>query len=141
MAMSLVGGGLSAATALLVLAGIGWCWRNGSRPLLVACLVPFGLIPPAALLGKSQTGRDHLVEHAGTLSIIKGDWKYIEPSKGAKRNAGTNTELGNDPQPQLYNLKDDLGEKKDLAAERPEMVKEMAALLAKIRSDGRSRPQ
>jgi arylsulfatase A-like enzyme len=94
-----------------------------------------------ALLGKSQTGRDHLVEHAGTLSLIKGDWKYIEPSKGAKVNASTNTELGNDPQAQLYNLKDDLGERKNLAAEQPEVVKEMAAVLAKIRSDGRSRPQ
>jgi arylsulfatase A-like enzyme len=95
----------------------------------------------AALLGKSQAGRDHLVEHAGTLSLIKEDWKYIEPSKGAKVNAGTNTELGNDPQAQLYNLKDDLGEKQNLAAQRPEVVKEMAAMLAKIRSDGRSRPQ
>jgi arylsulfatase A-like enzyme len=94
----------------------------------------------AALLGRSQAGRDHLVEHAGTLSLIRGDWKYIAPSKGARMNNSTNTELGNDPQPQLYNLKDDLGEKKNLAAERPEIVKEMAAMLAKIRSDGRSRP-
>ena len=51
----------------------------------------------------------------------------------------TNTELGNDSQAQLYNLKDDLGEKQNLAAERPATVREMAALLAKIRSDRRSR--
>jgi arylsulfatase A-like enzyme len=95
----------------------------------------------AALLAKSPTGRDHLVEHAGTLSLIKGDWKYIEPSRGAKFNAGTNTELGNDPQPQLYNLKDDIGERKNVAAEQPRVVKEIAAMLAKIRDDGRSRPQ
>jgi len=94
----------------------------------------------AALLGKSQTGRDHLVEHAGTLSLIQGDWKYIEPSRGAKVNANTNTELGNDPQAQLYNLDDDLGERHNLAAQQPEVVKKMAAMLAKIRSDGRSRP-
>jgi arylsulfatase A-like enzyme len=93
----------------------------------------------AALLGKSQAGRDHLVEHAGTLSLIRGDWKYIEPSTGARFNANTNTELGNDPQAQLYNLRDDLGEKQNLAAQRPEIVKEMAVMLAKIMSDGRSR--
>ena len=93
----------------------------------------------AALLAKSPAGRDHLVEHAGTLSLIKGDWKYIEPSRGAKFNANTNTELGNDPQAQLYNLKDDLGEKQNLAAKRPEIVKAMAAMLARIRSDGRTR--
>jgi len=93
-----------------------------------------------ALLAKTQTGRDHLVEHAGTLSLIRGDWKYIEPSKGPRMNANTNTELGNDPQPQLYDLKNDLGEKQNVAAQHPEIVKEMAALLAKIRSAGHSRP-
>jgi len=94
----------------------------------------------SALLGRSPTGRDHLVEHAGTLSLIQGDWKYIEPSKGAKFNRNTNTELGNDPEPQLYDLKNDLGEKTNLANRRPEKVKEMAALLQRLRQQGRSRP-
>lgn len=94
----------------------------------------------AALLGRSQTGRDHLVEHAGTLSLIRGDWKYIEPSKGARFSKNTNIELGNALEPQLYNLKDDLGEKANLAAEHPERVREMAALLREIRERGRSRP-
>jgi arylsulfatase A-like enzyme len=94
----------------------------------------------SALLGKSPTGRDHLVEHAGTLSLIKGGWKYIQPSKGAKINRNVNIELGNDPQPQLYNLENDLGERRNLALDHPEIVKELAALLRKIRNDGRSRP-
>ncbi|MHC4509111.1 MAG: sulfatase-like hydrolase/transferase, partial [Planctomycetota bacterium] len=37
-----------------------------------------------ALLGRTGNGRDHLVEHARTLSLIKGNFKYIEPSKGPK---------------------------------------------------------
>ena len=86
-----------------------------------------------ALLGRTQTGRDHLVEHAGSLSLIQGDWKYIEPSKGPRMNVSTNTELGNAPQPQLYHLKDDLGERNNVATQYPEKVKEMAALLQKIR--------
>ena len=93
----------------------------------------------AALLGQTQTGRDHLVEHAGVLSLIQGDWKYIEPGKGPKINRNTNTELGRDSQPQLYNLKGDLGEKHNLAAEHPDRVKAMADLLRKIRKRGRSR--
>ena len=93
-----------------------------------------------ALLGRTPTGRDHLVEHANTLSLIQGDWKYIEPSKGPRMNVSTNTELGTDPQPQLYNLKDDLGEKNNVAARHPERVKEMASLLQRIRQQGRSRP-
>jgi len=94
----------------------------------------------AALLGKSLVGRDHLVEHANVLSLIKGNWKYIEPGKGPKINKNTNTELGIDPEQQLYNLRDDLGEKHDVASEHPEVVKELAGLLKKIKDDGRTRP-
>jgi arylsulfatase A-like enzyme len=94
----------------------------------------------STLLGKSSMGRDHLVEHAGALSLIKGHWKYIEPRKGPKINRNVNIELGNDRQPQLYNLRNDLGEKHNLSTEHPEKVKELAALLKKIRSDGRTRP-
>jgi len=93
-----------------------------------------------ALLGKTQTGREHLVEHARTLSLIKGHWKYIEPNKGPKINRSVNIELGNDPNPQLYNLKDDLGERNNLAAEHPQRVKELASLLQKIREAQRTRP-
>jgi arylsulfatase A-like enzyme len=93
-----------------------------------------------ALLGRTQKGRDHLVEHAGVLSLIQGDWKYIEPGKGPKINRNTNIELGRDSQPQLYNLKDDLGEKHNLAAEHPDRAKAMADLLHRIRKRGRSRP-
>ena len=93
-----------------------------------------------AILGETKVGRDHLVEHAGTLSLIKGHWKYIEPSKGAKLSTNTGIELGHDMRPQLYDLNNDLGEKHNLAAEHPDVVGELAALLKKIKDDGRSRP-
>ena len=41
---------------------------------------------------------------------------------------------------QLYNLADDIGETKNLAADRPEKVAEMKALLEKLITDGRSTP-
>jgi arylsulfatase A-like enzyme len=93
----------------------------------------------SALLGNSPVGRDHLVEHANVLSLIKGNFKYIEPGKGSKINKNTNTELGVDPQPQLYNLKNDIGEKHNIASDHPHIVKELAALLKKIRNDGHMR--
>ena len=93
-----------------------------------------------SMLGKSKIGRDHLVEHAGTLSIIKGQWKYIEPSNKPKINRRVNIELGHDPMPQLYNLEEDPGEKNNVAAEHPKIVKELATLLKKIRNDNRTRP-
>jgi arylsulfatase A-like enzyme len=91
------------------------------------------------LLGKSKKGREWLVEHAGRLTIIKGDWKFIEPGAGTKLQVETNTETGNDPLPQLYNLKNDLGEKNNLATQNPVIVKELTELLQKIRNDGRTR--
>jgi len=92
-----------------------------------------------ALLGETHVGRDHLVEQSGVLSLIKGHWKYIEPGKGPKVSATTGIELGRDKQPQLYNLKNDLGEKHNVAAEHHELIKELSALLKKIRDAGRTR--
>jgi arylsulfatase A-like enzyme len=91
------------------------------------------------LLGKSKTDRKWLVEQSGLLSIIKGDWKFIEPGKGESILKDTNTETGNDPLPQLYNIKNDIGEKNNLADKNPAKVKELADLLKKIRDDGRTR--
>ena len=86
-----------------------------------------------ALLGKDKKGREWLIEHAGRLSIIKGDWKYIEPGQGPKIQVNTNTETGNDPMPQLYNLKNDIGEKNNLAEKYPDIVNKLSDLLKKIR--------
>ncbi len=91
------------------------------------------------LLGKSDKGRDWLVEHARKLTIIKGDWKYIEPAYGEKILKNTNTETGNDTLPQLYNLRTDLGEKNNVASENSVIVKELKDLLDKIKNDERTR--
>ena len=50
-----------------------------------------------ALTGQDPKGRDWLVEHAGTLQLIEGNWKLIPPSNGQKVQMNTNTETGNDP--------------------------------------------
>jgi arylsulfatase A-like enzyme len=86
-----------------------------------------------ALLGKSKKGREYLIEQAGTLSVLQGNWKYIEPSKGQKYNALTNTETGNDTQEQLYDLSKDFGEKNNLAAQNPKKLEELKAILLKSR--------
>ncbi len=91
------------------------------------------------LIGKSKSGREYLVEHAGRLTIIKGNWKFIEPGGGQKLQVNTNTETGNDTEPQLYNLKTDLGEKNNVAAQNPIIVKELTELLQKVKDNGRTR--
>jgi len=89
----------------------------------------------SALLGETTEGRGHVIEHSasGTLSIIKDGWKYIEPSDKRRFNHNTNIELGNDPEPQLYDLSKDIGEKINLAPENPGKVKELSDLLEKIK--------
>ncbi|MBS1744713.1 MAG: arylsulfatase [Bacteroidetes bacterium] len=82
-----------------------------------------------AFFGKDKNGRDYLIEQAGTLAIIKDNWKYIQPSNGTPYQKLTDTETGNNTQPQLYNLSDDLGEKNNLAEKYPEKVKALQALL------------
>ena len=89
----------------------------------------------AAFLGDNKTGRDHVIGHAvsGTLSLVRGSWKYIEPGPGAKILKTTNTETGADPQPQLYNLTTDLAERQNVATEHAEKVRELAELLQEVR--------
>jgi len=82
------------------------------------------------LLGKSRKGRTSLVEQGLTgLAIIDGDWKYIAPSNGPPLMKDKNMETGNAKGPQLYNLKDDIGETKNLAAQYPEKVMALSKLL------------
>jgi len=87
------------------------------------------------LLGKNKTNREYVVKQNlyNVLSIIVGDWKYIEPSKFPIKNIDTNTELGSNLKPQLYNLKRDPGEKANIADANPEKVIVMKTLLNKVR--------
>lgn len=86
-----------------------------------------------ALLGTSTKGRDDLVEHAGILALRQGPWKLIEPGRGPRVLANTNSETGQAGRAQLYNLEHDLSEKNDLAKEDPVRVQQMHALLDSIR--------
>jgi len=102
---------------------------------------PDSFVALDALLGQTKKGRDYVVEQAldGTLSLLKEAWKYIAPSGGPKINENTHTELGNDPQPQLYNLKTDLGETQNVAAQHPQVVSQLADLLKSVREKAPNR--
>jgi arylsulfatase A-like enzyme len=92
-----------------------------------------------ALLDRSATGRRELVEQAGSLSLRQGAWKYIAPGKGARYNQATNTELGNDPAPQLYNLAEDPGEQINVAATQQQRARKMGESLQRIRQSAGQR--
>jgi arylsulfatase A-like enzyme len=76
----------------------------------------------SSLLGEDPVGRETLIEHAGGLAVRRGKWKFIPPSNGPRKNVPTNSELGNDPAPQLYDLDADPGETRNVAGEHPDIL-------------------
>jgi arylsulfatase A-like enzyme len=91
----------------------------------------FNMLP--ALLGQTRGKplRNHLVMQGTTgrnLAIRSGPWKLIPAAQAGQGG------------PQLYNLKDDLGEEHNLAANHPRVVKQLSDLLAKVHERQRSRP-
>lgn len=96
----------------------------------------FSLLP--LLKGENKPIRDHAVSASsnGVPALRSASWKYIPARGSGGRGTG-----GDTSQPvQLYNLADDLGETKNLAAAMPEKVEEMKKLLEKLITDGRSTP-
>jgi arylsulfatase A-like enzyme len=74
-----------------------------------------------AILGQTQTARrDYLYwefyERGSAQAVRVGDWK------------GIRNPLGNGPL-ELYNLKDDIGETRNLATEHPDLVEKLAAIM------------
>ncbi|MEM7473776.1 MAG: arylsulfatase [Planctomycetota bacterium] len=72
----------------------------------------------------------------GIPSLRQGNWKYIAaPGSGGWGKGGDQSQSL-----QLYDLSQDLGESKNLAAAEPEKLQEMQALLEKLITSGRSNP-
>jgi arylsulfatase A-like enzyme len=89
----------------------------------------FSFLP--LLKGADKPTRENAVNTAGNglPSLRKGPWKLVfaaDPQQKTKV--------------QLYNLDDDLGETKNLASEKPELVAEMTALMEQLIVQGRSTP-
>ncbi|MBS1669250.1 MAG: arylsulfatase [Bacteroidetes bacterium] len=93
----------------------------------------------SALLGRDPKGRDYIIEQSSGLAIMKGQWKYIVPNKKTSYDPFTQTETGNLPQPQLYDLKNDLGEKNNLVEKKPAIAKELSAILDKSKGFEKTR--
>ena len=87
-----------------------------------------------ALLGTSQDRADR-PGRAGRIAVAQARTLEVHRARARDREStqNTNTELGNDPEPQLYDLAADPGERNNLAAANPEKVRELAALLEGIR--------
>lgn len=87
-----------------------------------------------AWLGRTNMGRDVMLEEGYTLGLRKGEWKYIMPQRDSTPEwlKNKDVETGLSDKIQLFNLRNDIGETKNIASENPKIVKEMKGLLQKI---------
>lgn len=94
-----------------------------------------------ALLGKAESGRTELaLEGRSKTTLLRHkQWTFIPPHEGPAINKSTNTELGISPQTQLYDLSQDIGQIRNVAAENPELVERFSARLTAIRESRATR--
>jgi arylsulfatase A-like enzyme len=89
------------------------------------------------LVGAASQGRSSLTIEAlgGHIGLLRADgFKYIPPRKGpAITNQWTNIETGNAMVDQLYQLKNDPGERSNIASTQPDVVTELKSTLESIR--------
>ena len=88
--------------------------------------------------------REAVVHHSSTgeFAIRRDRWKLIlcRGSGGNRYETGPNVIKQDDPPGQLYDMKDDYSEKKNLYNGRPEIVERLSDLLEKYKRQGYSRP-
>jgi arylsulfatase A len=108
-------------------------------------------ILPALLGQKSATPlREATVHHSssGKFAIRKGDWVFIDAPTGDDNGARGEPAwfrqergyTGHTHPGELYNLREDLLQRRNLYGERPEIVRELKELLARYQRNGRSTP-
>jgi len=110
----------------------------------------FNVLP--ALLGEKTTEplREATVHHAasGKFAIRQGDWVLIDAPSGDDNGARGEPEwlkqernyVKNDQPGELFNVREDLGQRRNHYAEQPGKAKELKELLEKFKRDGRSTP-
>lgn len=95
------------------------------------------------LLRGGQQGRTHLILHSlhGRFTLRDGSWKMLAwPGSGGYSDGGKNKAKLDPAGVQLYDLAADPSEAQNVAAQHPDRIKRMRALLEKQVAEGRSTP-
>lgn len=108
-----------------------------------ACLDSFNVL--GALLGEAGAkGRDHLIQQdngqGGNFGLRVGNWKLQRGSPG-RRTADAEKKSEPRGNVHLFNLAEDIGEKKNVAEQHPDVAKQLNEQLDRLISAGRSRPE
>lgn len=103
---------------------------------LPADAVPDGRPYVDVFMGKDVPGCEYIIQQSlsGTLAIIEGEWKYIEPSNAPAIQKNTGMELGSYKTGALFNIGNDPGEKNNIIDEYPEIAERLSAKLKESRA-------
>ena len=100
------------------------------------------------LKGEAEVVRTSHVHNtkSNAYAVRDGDWVLVNSKTGyhSGRNAAWEAKHGyqnDNTSPQLYNLREDIGQRKNLADKHPELVKKLTDLLTEIRERGHSAPR
>jgi len=97
------------------------------------------------LRGRTDTPvRKYSIHHSGSgkFAVRKGDWVFIDAPSGDDGNREPDwlkSERGYTPHElpgELFDLRDDISERRNLYAEHPEVVKELSEILRREQTDG-----
>ena len=99
-------------------------------------VAPDGINTLDAFMGLSDVGRTDYIYEASTKTALRsGDYVMIPPYAGVPVNTKVNIELGNSREYQLYNVKEDISQKNNLASSMPEKLEQMKTLYSKLRGE------
>jgi arylsulfatase A-like enzyme len=102
----------------------------------------FSFLPD--LLGTGHSARPNIVHHSilGRFAVREGSWKleFCPGSGGWAKPLDPDAKASGLPEIQLYDLSTDVGEKNNLQAAKPEVVRHLTAQLEQIVARGRSTP-
>ena len=97
----------------------------------------FNVLP--TLLGEKSDSppRPHFVAHTGgtqgPFAIRSGDWKFIQPGGAGRQAEQSKKDTKSATLGQLFNLKTDIAEQTNVAADHPEKIAELQAIFQQLR--------
>ncbi len=110
---------------------------------LVGAPLPKGALPDAFNQAKAMlnptapSARESLICQDWQLNIRRGHWKYVVPNPARNSPTPQNNPLNG----QLYDLRTDSGERKNIIKEHPEVAKALYAELLQAKAQGYTRPE
>lgn len=103
-----------------------------------AAMDSFNVLPAFRGEKSARPLRPHFAAHVGGIggpfAVRSGDWKLVQPARKGSYGKAAKGLTQDSANVQLYNLANDLAETKNLAKEKPEKVKELQDLLARLKA-------